>query len=163
MLRGLEAAANRVSAASTPVKATLAAGLNPANTLEVPVSNEAKAPTPSVDTQGPAFRYNSFEFVYRQDVGRIVLVGQSPETGEKVLQVPSERALRAYVQSERVAAQLSHLLDVIEVGEGAVFLAPSAQSSAPAPTPTPTPAPPAPTPAAPAAPAATAQASGLVI
>jgi hypothetical protein len=51
-------------------------------------------------------RYNSFEFVYRQDIGRIVLVGQSPETGERVVQVPSEQALRVYEHAARIERQM---------------------------------------------------------
>jgi hypothetical protein len=53
------------------------------------------------------FRYNSFQFIYRQDIGRIVLIGQSPETGERVIQVPSEQVLRAYERTARVERQLA--------------------------------------------------------
>jgi len=52
-------------------------------------------------------RYNSFQFVYRQDIGRIVLIGQSPETGERVVQVPSEQVLRAYERTVRVERQMA--------------------------------------------------------
>ena len=57
----------------------------------------------------PTFRYNSFEFVYRQDIGRIVLVGQSPETGERVIQVPSEQALRAYERTARAERHMDRI------------------------------------------------------
>lgn len=57
------------------------------------------------------FRYNSFEFVYRQDIGRIVLIGQSPETGERVIQVPSEHALRAYERTVRAERQMARNQD----------------------------------------------------
>lgn len=50
-----------------------------------------------------AFRYNSFEFSYRQDFGKIVLLRQKPDTGEVVQQFPSEYYLRKYADSERVA------------------------------------------------------------
>ena len=53
------------------------------------------------------FRYNSYQFIYRQDVGRIVLIGQSPETGERVVQVPSEQVLRAYARTVRIERQLA--------------------------------------------------------
>jgi hypothetical protein len=53
------------------------------------------------------FRYKSFQFIYRQDIGRIVLIGQSPETGERVIQVPSEHALRAYERTARAERQLT--------------------------------------------------------
>ena len=52
-------------------------------------------------------RYNSFQFIYRQDIGRIVLIGQSPETGERVIQVPSEQVLRAYERTVRVERQMA--------------------------------------------------------
>ncbi len=67
------------------------------------------------------FRYNSFEFIYRQDIGRIVLIGQSPETGERVIQVPSEQVLRAYERTVRVERQMAR----IQAGRS------TAQSSAP--------------------------------
>jgi hypothetical protein len=50
-----------------------------------------------------SFRYNSFEFSYRQDFGKIVLLRQKPDTGEVVQQFPSEYYLRKYADSERVA------------------------------------------------------------
>ena len=53
------------------------------------------------------FRYNSFQFIYRQDIGRIVLIGQSPETGERVIQVPSEQVLRAYERTARNERQVA--------------------------------------------------------
>lgn len=52
---------------------------------------------------GPALRYNSFEFSYRQDFGKIVLLRQRPDTGEVVQQFPSEYYLRKYADGERVA------------------------------------------------------------
>lgn len=52
-------------------------------------------------------RYNSFQFIYRQDIGRIVLIGQSPETGERVVQVPSEQVLRAYERTVRFERQMA--------------------------------------------------------
>jgi hypothetical protein len=51
----------------------------------------------------PSYRYNSFEFSYRQDFGKIVLVRQKPDTGELVQQFPSEYYLRKYADSQRVA------------------------------------------------------------
>ena len=72
-----------------------------ANTAS-PAAQQLSAPEPSA-----IFRYNSFEFVYRQDIGRIILVGQSPETGERVVQVPSEQVLRAYEQTARAEKALN--------------------------------------------------------
>ena len=81
------------------------------------------------------FRYNSFEFVYRQDIGRIVLVGQSPETGERVIQVPSEKALQAYERTARVERQMDRIQ-----GNRATAQQASAPQSSPQPS-TPQPAP----------------------
>jgi len=72
------------------------------------------------------FRYNSFQFIYRQDIGKIVLIGQSPETGERVIQVPSEQALRAYQRTVRVEREQALSTN-------------SQTSQAPAPTPQPAP------------------------
>jgi hypothetical protein len=46
-------------------------------------------------------RFNSFEFSYRQDFGKIVLLRQEPETGEVVQQFPSEYYLQKYAERER--------------------------------------------------------------
>ncbi len=42
-------------------------------------------------------------------MGRIVLIGQSPETGERVIQVPSEQVLRAYARTARVERQMASM------------------------------------------------------
>ena len=61
-----------------------------------PAAQQSSNPEPSA-----IFLYNSFEFVYRQDIGRILLVGQSPETGDSVVPVPSAPALRPFSSSVR--------------------------------------------------------------
>lgn len=103
MLRAINVSNGPVSAAPAPVREAQATGLptgagTPANTA---------APVQAVRAEAPAvsnvlsFRYNSTEFVYRQDIGKIVLIGQSPETGEREIQIPSEEALRAYERTMR--------------------------------------------------------------
>ncbi len=47
------------------------------------------------------FRYNSFEFVYKQDFGKIVLLRQEPETGNEIAQFPSEYYLKQYAATAR--------------------------------------------------------------
>nr|WP_298683946.1 hypothetical protein [uncultured Dongia sp.] len=69
---------------------------------------EAVAAQPAdqvVAAAGQAYRYNSFEFSYRQDFGKIVLLRQRPDTGEVVQQFPSEYYLRKYADGQRVAAR----------------------------------------------------------
>jgi hypothetical protein len=70
---------------------------------------EAPQPQAGAVNASQTFRYNSFEFIYRQDIGRIVLIGQSPETGERVIQVPSEQALQAYERTARVERQMDRI------------------------------------------------------
>lgn len=101
MLRAINAANGPVSAAPTPVREAHAPVLSlgaaqATNTVTV------EAPQAAAQAAGnPTFRYNSSEFVYRQDIGLIVLIGQSPETGERTIQIPSEEALRAYERTMR--------------------------------------------------------------
>lgn len=82
-----------------------------------------------------SFRYNSFEFSYRQDFGKIVLLRQEPQTGEVVQQFPTDYYLERYAQSERASRQLAQGANQAETGgsrtaeattadgEGAVALA----------------------------------------
>jgi hypothetical protein len=104
MVRAIATSSASASAAPTAVQGAFAT--DPAASGEsrasLPSANQAAAQI-DTGTRQQIFRYNSFEFVYRQDVGRIVLIGQSPETGETVIQVPSERALRVYAQTARSA------------------------------------------------------------
>ena len=68
------------------------------SSAEVP----AAAPQAVVVNLAEKLRYNSFEFSYRQDFGKIVLLRQEPETGELVQQFPSEYFLKKYAATERV-------------------------------------------------------------
>ena len=108
MLRPVTTSSAAASAAPTAVQASAAATLSVqesgATTVSAPVSQNAEAASQAAKH---IFRYNSFEFIYRQDVGRIVLIGQSPETGERVVQVPSEHALRIYEHTARIEKQMA--------------------------------------------------------
>jgi len=90
------------------VQASAAATLsaNGAQATTVAASDSARTQTGASSAE-QMLRYNSFQFVYRQDIGRIVLIGQSPETGERVIQVPSEQVLRAYERTVRVERQMA--------------------------------------------------------
>lgn len=107
MLRAMTAATSTASAAPLPVReapaAAASAGAGP-QPNPVPAV-ESAAPQMSAPASPGTFRYNSSEFVYRQDIGRIILVGQSPVTGEHRSQIPSEEALRAYERTIRAEAQ----------------------------------------------------------
>jgi hypothetical protein len=126
------------SASSAPLAVRAGAATSPSSpdaraasvgAVEAP---QAQAAVASGDQN---FRYNSFEFIYRQDIGRIVLVGQSPETGERVVQVPSEQALRAYERTARVERQMDRIQGNRAAArqDGSPHLAP--QPSAPQPAP----------------------------
>jgi hypothetical protein len=112
MLRPITTSSASANAAPVAVQATPAS--NPAaqegRAAAVAATQSAQS-LAGVGSADPTFRYNSFEFIYRQDIGRIVLVGQSPETGERVIQVPSEQALRAYERTARAERQLDRIQD----------------------------------------------------
>jgi hypothetical protein len=64
---------------------------------------ESSAPVsdaPLVDDQKiPA--YNAFQFSYRSDFGKVILLQQNVETGQEVTQVPTEYHLRQYAATQR--------------------------------------------------------------
>jgi hypothetical protein len=110
MLRPITTSSASAGGAPTPVHASPAVNLSTSESHAAPVAaaESTQAQAASSNAQ-QIFRYNSFEFVYRQDIGRIVLIGQSPETGERVIQVPSEQALRAYEHTVRVERQMARI------------------------------------------------------
>lgn len=141
MLRGIAAATSSASAAPLPVReasaAVASANANSQGSTVTPV--EQAAPQTSLAVAPPEFRFNSTEFVYRQDIGRIILIGQSPVTGERKLQIPSEEALRAYERTIKAEEQRSLLAVPTQVEP---TLAPIPEhSAAPVPTPKASPAP----------------------
>lgn len=104
-----EISTSSASASSAPVPVRSVAAANPAagegHASAVSAVESGRAQQVSVAIAEQTFRYNSFQFIYRQDIGRIVLIGQSPETGERVVQVPSEQVLRAYARTARAERQ----------------------------------------------------------
>ena len=108
MLRPITTSSASASSAPSSVQASAAANLsaNEARATTVAAAESARTQTGASSAE-QMFRYNSFQFIYRQDIGRIVLIGQSPETGERVIQIPSEKVLRAYERTARVERQLA--------------------------------------------------------
>jgi len=45
--------------------------------------------------------YNAFEFTYRSDFGKIILLRQDVETGQEVTQIPTEYHLQQYAATQR--------------------------------------------------------------
>ena len=107
MLRAMTAATSPASAAPIPVREASAAAAStqtgPQPSAVAPV--ESAVSQASLAAPPQVFRYNSTEFIYRQDIGRIILIGQSPVTGERKIQIPSEEALRAYERTIRAEEQ----------------------------------------------------------
>lgn len=66
---------------------------------------ETSAPEPEATTASApvqkTFAYNAYEFSYRSDFGKIILLQQNVETGQEVTQVPTEYHLRQYAASQR--------------------------------------------------------------
>jgi hypothetical protein len=108
MLRPVTTSSASAGPAPSTVQASAAATLsaNGAQATTVDAAETSRTQTGAISAE-QMFRYNSFQFVYRQDIGRIVLIGQSAETGERVIQVPSEQALRAYERTARAERQIA--------------------------------------------------------
>ena len=108
MLRPITTSSASASSAPSMVQASAAATLsaNGAQATTVAAAEASRTQTGASSAE-QMLRYNSFQFIYRQDIGRIVLIGQSPETGERVIQVPSEQVLRAYERTVRVERQMA--------------------------------------------------------
>jgi hypothetical protein len=108
MLRPITTSSASASSAPSTVQASAAANLsaNGAQATTVAAAEASRTQTGASSAE-QMLRYNSFQFIYRQDIGRIVLIGQSPETGERVIQVPSEQVLRAYERTVRVERQMA--------------------------------------------------------
>jgi hypothetical protein len=108
MLRPITTSSASAHSAPSSVQASAAANLsaNGAQATTVAAVESVRTQT-GANSAEQMFRYNSFQFIYRQDIGRIVLIGQSPETGERVIQVPSEQVLRAYERTARVERQMA--------------------------------------------------------
>jgi hypothetical protein len=108
MLRPVTTSSASASSAPSMVQASAAANLSANGTQATTVAASESARTHTgASSANEMFRYNTFQFIYRQDIGRIVLIGQSPETGERVIQVPSEQVLRAYERTARAERQLA--------------------------------------------------------
>ena len=92
----------------------------------------AAAPRAAVVNLAEQLRYNSFEFSYRQDFGKIVLLRQEPETGELVQQFPSEYYLKKYAATERVQRAAREAANDSGSSGGDVDVASSGSSGTPA-------------------------------
>jgi hypothetical protein len=104
MVNVVQSVGSGASSAALYVRASSAAAVLAADPVSAGAP-EAVAAQPADQVVVPTsetYRYNSFEFSYRQDFGKIVLLRQRPDTGEVVQQFPSEYYLRKYADGERV-------------------------------------------------------------
>ena len=89
------------SGASLPLEARVAVG---AGVFAVSAANTGTTvnPAPVVTDSGNRLpSYNAFEFTYRSDFGKIILLEQDVETGQEVTQIPTEYHLQQYAASQR--------------------------------------------------------------
>lgn len=89
------------SGASLSLDARVAVGagvfaVSQADTSAAPVAEAAATGT---EQKLPA--YNAFEFSYRSDFGKIILLEQNVDTGQEVTQIPTEYHLQQYAQTQR--------------------------------------------------------------
>ncbi|MDY0870541.1 hypothetical protein [Dongia rigui] len=106
MVNVAQALSSGVSGAAQYARASAASAAWSTEPVDNAAAPEAAAALPAEQTVlsvDRSYRYNSFEFSYRQDFGKIVLIRQRPDTGELVQQFPSEYYLRKYADSQRVA------------------------------------------------------------
>jgi hypothetical protein len=98
----LSAANTLVGAGSSlPLDARVAVG---AGVFAVSAAETAStvSPAPVVTSNGEKLpAYNAFEFSYRSDFGKVILLEQNVETGQEVTQVPTEYHLQQYATNQR--------------------------------------------------------------
>jgi uncharacterized FlaG/YvyC family protein len=89
---------------SLDVRAAAGASVLAANANSSSASAETTASPDAVTHSLPEQRapaYNSIEFIYRQDYGKVILREQNAETGQEVTQIPSEYHLQQYAATQR--------------------------------------------------------------
>jgi hypothetical protein len=97
MVTSINSSTNSVSTQPLSVRAESAASI----LSNSGASNQTSDPAIDVAEVVKIFRYNSFEFVYKQDFGKIVLLRQEPQTGNEIAQFPSEYYLQQYAATAR--------------------------------------------------------------
>lgn len=165
MVNVAQAVSSGASGAAQYARASAASAALATGPVEAAPAVDSAANLPADQTVAATerpYRYNSFEFSYRQDFGKIVLLRQKPDTGEVVQQFPSEYYLRKYADSQRVAQSAAGGRDEAGTGPRTAVAAgvaskvgqAAAQAPSVSPQPTaPTVSAPTPAPAAPSAPA----------
>jgi len=155
---------NVSTSTATPlsVRASAAADILASQTVQAPAApSQQISDVISSGTDAKLPLYNSIEFIYKQDYGKVVLLEQQPDTGQEITQVPSQYRLQQYAATIRAQrrSQLQKLLGSNEEQpqkKGANFQAAAAPGTTTGAKQTGTTAPtsaPAPAPAAQAAPA----------
>ena len=87
------------SGSSLALDARVAVG---AGVFAVGQADSTAATAEAVESAGQKLpNYNAFEFSYRSDFGRIILLEQNVETGQEVTQIPTEYHLQQYAANQR--------------------------------------------------------------
>jgi hypothetical protein len=94
---------NSGASPSLDTRVAVGAGVFAVSTAEVsvPEPEPRVITTPTATPEQKIFAYNAFEFSYRSDFGKIILLQQNVETGQEVTQIPTEYHLRQYAASQR--------------------------------------------------------------
>ena len=111
---------NVSGSATTPlsVRASAAADILSSEAAQRPAERSTQiSDIISSNTDAKLPLYNSIEFIYKQDYGRVVLLEQQPDTGQEITQVPSQYRLQQYAATVR-AQRRSQLQKLLSEGEG---------------------------------------------
>src|SRR4051812_9341971 len=106
---------NVSTSTATPlsVRASAAADILASQTAQAPAQPSTQVSdviSASADAKLPL--YNSIQFIYKQDYGKVVLLEQQPDTGQEITQIPSQYRLQQYAATIRAQrrTQLQKLL-----------------------------------------------------
>jgi hypothetical protein len=103
---------------SLDVRAAVGAGVLAANgnaSSETPASTDAVTLPDQRASAVPT--YNAFEFTYRSDYGKVILREQNVDTGQEVVQIPSEYHLQQYAATQR-AQRVQQQAALYHLGNG---------------------------------------------
>ena len=94
---------NSGAPSSLDARVAVGAGVFAVSTAEAsaPAPEPRVITTPTTTPEQKIFAYNAYEFSYRSDFGKIILLQQNVETGAEVTQVPTEYHLRQYAATQR--------------------------------------------------------------
>ena len=99
MLSVGNALGNSGASLSLDTRVAVGAGVFAVGTAEASAPESETRVIATPEPKLPA--YNAFEFTYRSDFGKVILLQQDVQTGQEVTQVPTEYHLRQYAATQR--------------------------------------------------------------